>query len=430
MATRRDSLFSFFDLFQSRGSRHGPADQSGFLFVEQASGTRSGETVNVDNLLEEATVATCVTAIVQGITQIPVQVRKELDDGTYEVMRKHPIARLMKKPNDYQTATEFKSSIVTTMLIHGNAFIKIIRTGNGKPVQLYPLDPSDITIGSDALGRPKYHHETYGGIDTKDMIHVRDLTVFEATGCSRALLAAERIGALKAADRLMSETFRYGVSMNYVVETEGTLDVEHKKHLSEQLQGAFGKGGRNRGGIALIENGSMSALKGTTPADADLRELREMLIREIAAIFRVPEMMAGGTGDQKYNNVRQYWAAFHRDTLQPIVTNIEEAFTLKLLGDDVALHFDIAELLKGDVETTARIAQTNVSNGVWTPNEGRRYIGTAPHDSEVADQLIAPNSTTNTNVEGGEDAVGTDPANPSDATGGEDGPQGGDTNDE
>ena len=81
------------------------------------------------------------------------------------------------------------------------------------------------------------------------------------------------------------------------------------------------------------------------------------------------------------------------------------------------MFFNVAELLKGDVETTARIAQQNVSNGIWTPNEGRQYIGTGRHDSELADELIQPNSSSNLNTTDVSD-------DPSAATEGEDGPQG------
>ena len=425
MALNNNGTFSLLDLILGRGGNISPDDHSGAVFLEQSGRTNAGERVTVENLLEEPTVLSCVNAIVQGVTQIPIQVRRDAGDGVMEVVRGHALTKLLKRPNSFQTASEFKSSIITTILVHGNAFIRIMRN-NGKPVQLVPMDPSDITIGSNNMGIPVYTHEAYGVVDIKDIIHIRDIQTFNPLGQSRLLLAAEVIGAKMAADRLMSETFKNGVSMNYVVNTEGTLDVDAKKNLIEGLKKSFGAGGSGRGSIAIIENGGMNAIKGSTPADADLRELRAMLIREIAAVMRVPEMLAGGTGDQKYNNVRQQWAAFHRDTLQPLVTNIEEAFTLKLLGEGEYLHFDIAELLKGDVEITARIAQANVSNGIWTPNEARSSIGTPPHDSEEADQLIKPNSSTNENIEGGGDSVGTDPANPADATGGEDGPQGGD----
>ena len=158
----------------------------------------------------------------------------------------------------------------------------------------------------------------------------------------------------------------------------------------------------------------MSAIKGSTPADADLLSLRQELKNEIAGVFRVPSFMIGGTGADKYNNVRQRLSSFHRDTLQPIICNIEEAFTLKLLdGTKEAVTIDVTTFIKGDVDNQSVIAQRMVQSGVWTPNEVRAYVGTNPHDSEFADQLIEPNSTSTETV--------TEVVEPS--TGGEDGPQ-------
>ena len=334
----------------------------------------------------------------------------------YDDLYNHPITKLLKMPNSYQSPTEFKSSIVTSILVNGNAFIKIVRV-NGKPTQLYPLDASDITIGSNAFGLPTYTHEdTNETISLEDIIHIKDLQTYTPLGLSRLLQGAEIIGAKMAADRLMSETFKNGISLGYVVRSDGSLDSNSVSTLMDQMQKAFGARGSRRNGVAFIDNGQVEQIKGSTPADIDLRELRQMLITEIAALMRVPPFMAGANADQRYNNVRQYWTAFHRDTLQPIITNIEEAFKLKLLNEDEYLHFDVNKILKGDVEVTGRVMTNLVSNGVITPNEARKEIGMNPSDDESADMLIAPNSTTNTNI--------TPEETPENATGGEDGPQG------
>ena len=424
-----DQTFSLFDLFRGRGAQIDAPDTTGGIFVEQANETNSGEAVSVDNLLEEATTMTCINAIVQGITQVPIEVRKSLEDGTYEVLKDHPARKLLaKRPNDYQTPSEFISSIVTSMLTHGNAFIYIVRAGtdqskdlkhgSGRALMLYPFDPSDITISANAFGKPVYQHEDSGYIPSKNIIHIRDLQTYTPQGISRALQAAEIIGAKKAADRLMSETFRTGTSLQYVISSDVPVPDQAKKQFAQSFASMFGKGGKRRNGAAFIEQGSIQKIEGTKPADVDLRELRSQLIQEIAGVFRVPAFIAGGPADVTYSNVRQQWASFHRDTLQPLVTNIEEAITLKLIEkDDEYVFFNVAELLKGDVETTARIAQANVSAGVWTPNEARQYIGTRRHDSEAADLLIQPNSSSNLNTTNTTD-------DPSAATEGEDGPQG------
>ena len=132
-----DQTFSLYDLFRGRGAQIDAPDTTGGIFVEQANETNSGESVSVDNLLEEATTLTCINAIVQGITQVPIEVRKGLDDGTYEVMKGHPVHKLLaKRPNDYQTPSEFISSIVTSLLTHGNAFIYIVRAGTDQSKEL------------------------------------------------------------------------------------------------------------------------------------------------------------------------------------------------------------------------------------------------------------------------------------------------------
>ena len=414
-----NNSWSLFDLFNRRSGREGIQDNYGFIFTETSGQTKSGENVNVENALVDATVVSCINAIVQGITQIPIYVHKERADGKgSDRIVKHPIERLLRRPNAYETPTEFKSSIVTSILVHGNCFIRIVRDGRGNAIQLYPMDPIDITIGSNQFGLPVYTHETYGDIPMEDIVHIRDITTHAPQGLSRTILAAEIIGAKRAADSLMAETFRNGISLNYVVSSNGAVDAAKLQNLTEQMKNAFGQGGSRRGGVAFIEDGDVSAIKGATPADVDMRELREALIKEIAAVYKVPAFLAGASGDQKYNNVRQFWAAFHRDTLNPIANNIAEALSLKLLPDDEFVHFDTMEILAGDVEIQSRVAQGNVSQGIWTPNEAREVLGYTPSEEEHADQLVQPNSSINTNIESGD--------NPSDATGGEDGPQGAD----
>ena len=426
-----DQTFTLFDLFRGRGGRTSPdeQDQGGFVFTEVAGLTDSGETVSVDNLLEEATTMTCINAITQGVTQIPIYVRKQTDMGDYELVKNHQVAKLFKRPNDYQTATEFKSSIVTSMLIHGNAFVYLVRAGGtagdrgtfkhgtGRVLQMYPLEPSEVKIGSNVFGKPAYSHDEYGQIPIQNMVHIRDLQTYTPQGLSRPLLMAEIIGIKKAADALVAETFRSGANLNYVVSSDVALDATRLKNIQTQMQQAFARRGNRRGGAFFIEQGRVEQIKGLTPADVDLREIREQAAREIAAGFRVPPFMAGIDENQTYNNVRQYWTAFHRDTLQPIVTNIEEAFTLKLLPEGEYMFFDIQEILSGDVEITNRVANDSVSNGVRTQNEARQYIGLPRLDNPEYDMLISPNSTINTNVE----------ETPENSTGGEDGPQGRDT---
>ena len=421
----QNNSFDLLDFILGRGRRkgEGPQDQFNYLFTQTAGRTSSGERVNVETILSEPTVLSCVNIIANGITQIPVCVRRKNDDGGYDKVEDHQLSSLLYQPNNFQTPTDFKYSMIETILVHGNCYLRILRANDnpedgmnvsGRPTQLVPMDPQNISVGSNAFGLPVFHHEEYGSIANENVIHIKDINTFIANGTSRVLLAAEIVGAKLAADRLMAEIFRDGLNVGYVVSTAGEmgLDSDTKQEFLKQLQESFGQNGNRRGGMAFVENGSIDAIKGSTPLDADLRQLRQEMKNEIAGVFRVPSFMIGGTGADKYNNVRQRLSSFHRDTLQPIITNIEEAMSMKLIDDpDERIYFDVTDFIKGDIESQGNFASQMVSNGIWTPNEARDYIGTNRHESEVADQLIPPNSTVNTNLE--------EPT-----TGGGDGPQG------
>ena len=419
-----NSSFTLLDYILGRTGREGPSDNFGFLFTQNSGLSSSGTNVTVDTVLSEPTAMSCINIIAQGITQIPTCVRRKNDLGGYDMVTDHPISILMNKPNVYQTPSDFKYSMVATILIHGNCFIRIIRANDepengmntsGRPVQLVPMDPIDVTVGQNGFGIPIYNHESFGDIAAENVIHIRDLNTFTANGYSRTILAAEIIGAKIAADQLMGEIFRDGLNLGYVVSSTVDTDSDTKQEFIKQLQENFGQRGNRKGGAAFIDNGSIETIQGATPVDADLRALRQELKNEIAGVYRVPSFMIGGTGADKYNNVRQRLSSFHRDTLQPIITNIEQSMSMKLIDAiDEYIYFDITDFIKGDIESQGNYASQMVSNGIWTPNEARNYVGTDRHESEIADQLIPPNSSVNTNLNE-EDAP---------STGGSDGPQG------
>ena len=378
-------------LFGSRRGSNIATQPAVVMLGNNSTYTNSGETVSPEEALQEATVFSCVNVISQGVAQLPVLTNRTLFD----------------KPNYYQTRYDFVYGVVSSLLVYGNSYTKLVRSTNGKIVQLIPLDPAQMTVRANAAGVPQYFIEQQEQpISYKDIVHIKDVSTFAVGGLSRVELCAERIGALKAADRLMSDIFRNGIDVATVVTTEATVDAEQQIAFDAALNN-FKRGGSKRGSNLILSNGStISTLKGLTPADTDLRALREMLIREIAAVFRCPEFMVGGSGNAKYSNVRQSQTGFYRDTLLPLITSIEQSFTQKL-GTEV--KFDVTELLKGDMASQTEVATKLSAAGVWTPNEARVYVGSEP--MEGGDELSSA-ETPQPEDTGTEDEPNATEANP------------------
>lgn len=361
-------------------------NQPSAFFFNRTSASTPGASITTENALKNPTVLSCVNLISQGIAQLDWGVH----DSDDVFMPDNMLNGILNRPNAFQTTYEFKAAIIRDMLVSGNSFTRVVRAANGRVISLIPMDPEDVSLSANAFGIPLYKHKSFGDLTAQDVIHVRDISSHNIGGESRVLLAAERIAALNAADLLMGETFENGVSVNYSVELDGSMDDTTRKNLYEQLKTAFGRGGSRRGGVAVIEGGSMNAMKGSTPADADLRELRGMLINEIAALFRVPASMVGGTGNETFNNVTARLASLYRDTYQPLITNIEQAFSnnLTLTGNRIA--FDVGNLVKGDLASQVTIASTAVAGlAIMTQNEARVFIGLPEISEEEYDLLGA-----------------------------------------
>ena len=369
--------------------------------------SKAGESVNSDNVMENGIVLACLNVIQEGISQLPIKVARQTDLGL-EMVDNHPLNALLARPNTLQTPSEFKASIVYSLLVYGNAFIRIQRSTR-RITSLVIENPEDVKVNSNTAGIPVYQvrDET---ITNSNMIHIRDMSTLEVVPKSRVMLAADLIGAYKAANRQMGNIFKNGVDIKYFISEQGLnkpRTPDELEKIKESIAESFSKEG-NGNSILFLTNGIVNAVKGMTPADADLRALRQDLIREIAGVFAIPGYLVGGTSEEKYNNVRQRQAALYRDTFLPIITRIEEALSLKLLTNiNERIVFDVEDLLKGDGESQSLYAERAVRSGILTPNEAREHLGRARLEQEGTDDLHLMTSNNRPMPEtGGEDGNG------------------------
>lgn len=66
-------------------------------------------------------------------------------------MKEHPAHKLLRvKPNPYQTPMEFKSQMKLLLESEGNAYARVIRSGN-RPIHLIPFEKGRVEakLGSD-----------------------------------------------------------------------------------------------------------------------------------------------------------------------------------------------------------------------------------------------------------------------------------------
>ena len=318
--------------------------------------------VSMTEARRNATVVACCNLIARGIAQLTF--------SAPDVGPNSAAARVLRKPNLWQTPYEFWHSQAFDLMLWGNALSQVFRGSGVRDIRaMAPLDPDDVRLRSNEAGAPVYILDQDGTeLSAMDAIHTRDGGSHDPWAPSRLESAGKRVRLLIAADELINSTFVGGINAQHAYMTEQELVPEQIAARHGELARLFGPGGSRRGGVAILDGGAkLERLASLTPADTDLRELREDIKREIAASWSVPPFLIGAAGDAKYANFTASVLTLYRDTYVPVSLALCQRYS-EALGTRVVCNHK--ELLRGDLAAQITNA-VNASGGpVSEPERG------------------------------------------------------------
>ncbi|ECF1925802.1 phage portal protein, partial [Salmonella enterica subsp. enterica serovar Newport] len=131
----------------------------------------------------------CVNLLSQTVATLPLGFFERTADGR-KTARDHPLYELLhNQPNADMTAVEFWEAMMAGLLLRGNAFAEIDRTGK-RITALIPLIPERVKILRDNAGGYVYAYSDPcpGGatrtIREQDMLHIRSRIANGMTGVS------------------------------------------------------------------------------------------------------------------------------------------------------------------------------------------------------------------------------------------------------
>ena len=222
------------------------------------------------------------------------------------------------------------------LLLHGNAYVQVLKDARGRPVELFALRPERVTIVAGEDGWPSaYAYDVAGQrlaiplLDedaSPNVIHIRHFHPADdhyGAGCLAA--ADEAIATHNAAAQwnrqLLENAARPSGALVYETEGGNTLTTEQFDRLRTELTHAYA-GSHNAGRPMLLEGGLKWQAIALTPADMDFATLKAAAARDVALAFGVPPMLLGLPGDATYANYREANRALWRLTLLPLASKI------------------------------------------------------------------------------------------------------------
>ena len=142
-------------LFRTRDAPQNRTSGSSYTFF--MGGSASGKRVNERTSMQMTAVYSCVRILSEAVASLPLNVYRYKENGGKEKAIDHSLYRLLHdEPNPEMSSFIFRETLMTHLLLWGNAYARIIRNGKGEVVALYPLMPDRMTVGRDKNGHLYY----------------------------------------------------------------------------------------------------------------------------------------------------------------------------------------------------------------------------------------------------------------------------------
>lgn len=379
----------FLDRFKTQRRENAPAESKVNLISYPVSIDAGSDFVTTKELaMKVAAVYRCVDIVSKGVAQLPLVIKRKEDD--YFVIDNDDIFGLtfllQMRPNERLSAYEFKRSIMTQLLIgNGNAYV--YPKWNDGYESMILLSPGSVTydvysntyIVADAI------NQIYGTFDADEIIHLKNLSLDGGyTGVSTLQYASRTLAISANADSANVESFKSRGTLTGFVSGKnatlgfGTIQDTQLQGVADNIEKQLASGKKifNLPGEMSFNQISLS------PADIQLLETKQFNVLDICRFFGVhpDKVFAQQTTNYKASEMSQ--VAFLTDTLQPVLTQIENELQIKLIPRELAMQyridFDIEPLLQTDLLTQADYINKTISAGVKTVNQWRKKFGQAP----------------------------------------------------
>src|SRR5574344_2655666 len=193
---------------------------SGYRFM--MGGSTSGRKVNEHSAMQMTAVYACVRILSESIASLPVHLYQYESEGNKEKAVKHPLYRILHdEPNPEMTSFVFRETLMTHLLLWGNAYAQIIRNGKGEVIALYPLMPNRMEVNRDTNGMLYYVYQKSGDdaptmegssviLSPGEVLHVPGLGFDGLVGYSPIAMAKNAIGLSMAAEEYGAKFYANG----------------------------------------------------------------------------------------------------------------------------------------------------------------------------------------------------------------------------
>ena len=343
----------------------------------------AGKSITVSTAMQVSTVYACVRVISETIASLPLHVYESTDAGSVKAVE-HPLYRLLHdEPNPEMTSFVLREVMLAHLLLWGNSYCQIIRSGRNRILGLYPLLPDRMVVDRDSSGTLTYTYTTSDGkivrLEPEEVLHIPGLGFDGVMGYSPIALEKAAVGLAIATEEFGSKFFANGARPSGILTHPNT--VKDPKALRESWNAAYG-GSSNANRVAVIEEGMHYEPISIPNNDAQYLETRKFQVSEICRIFRVPPHLVGDLEHATFSNIEHQSISFAVHTIRPWLSRIEQSLNRALFTDKEKGHFyaqfNLDGLMRGDYKSRMEGYAIGRQNGWMSANDIRELENMNP----------------------------------------------------
>jgi HK97 family phage portal protein len=337
-----------------------------------------------------AAVEACVGAISQTIAMLPIDHWREDAKGGAVKVRNSAAHRVLRRPNSYQSKTDFFLNLIRAELFQGNGYALAQRNGRGEISALHPVQPPSLyPFISEEDGSIFYQFsqtpigQSFDPVladlfRAEDVFHVRMHTpahpLVGESPIMAAALAVEAGNAIQAANTAFHKNM---ARPSGYLKVPGTLKADVAETLRGEWTAAYQ--GVSAGRVAVLQGGVEWQALSMNAVDAALIESYKMTIADIARVFRVPLAIIGDN-TSTYNNTEvlmKFWLNTGLGfMLEHIELALDNLFGLPNTEGNVEwIQFDTDYLQRADFAARIEGLVRGIQGGLYAPNEARAREG-------------------------------------------------------
>lgn len=354
---------------------------------------RNIEIDNRENLLRFSAVYACVSGISGDIAKLNLRSMSE-SQGILVEDKTGNVARLLKKPNNYQTRFQFVQSWVLSKLLNGNTYTLKVRDARGVVEALHVLDPEFVTVlVSDDGGvyyqikRDNLTRSMDVTLPASEIIHDRHVTLYHPlVGVSPISACGMSATMGNAILDNSAGFFKNKATPGGVLSAPSRINDDTAKRLMEYFQSNYT--GQNAGKIAVLGDGLKFERMTVSAVDAQLIEQLKFSIEDVARAYRYPLFKLQAGPPLMAGSAEELNLQYYGDSLQPIIESMEAVMEdgLSLFGSQ-KIEFDLTGLSRMNTESHYKSISEAIRGGWLSRNEGRARLNLPAKDG--GDELMA-----------------------------------------